>query len=131
MRAFMAFPKDRELVKELCASLYSHKKYGFNIYYSFDESKFIELYIEKFGGIRKEYDFTDCPERFQLNFYEGDSYDKGIRTEPLTEKEANNMCKIIVPFFLSDGKKRDKVPLLINDFPEFANFALRYEQSFL
>lgn len=76
----------------------------------------IKKYVEFVGVYSKNHRFScslinDPPLVFSKKFY---------------KNESDTMCERLLPFMLSYGKDKSTIPLILNDFPEFANLALRY-----
>ncbi len=51
------------------------------------------------------------------------------RLDDLSLDEARPIVLAMLPFFLSEGKDKKTVPLLINSFTKFAHFAFKYDYA--
>ena len=119
---FKSFPKDKEEYILLFEDLRSIQQEGVMFYYWDNYSRYIDIFVGGVGIFRKrlnldnEYNFVFCI----------DNSNKCLSVEKVSMGKADELCERFIPFMLSHGHDRRKIPLLINDFHEFAKFALEY-----
>jgi len=77
-----------------------------------------------FGEFGKSYDPTE-DQKYSCFFR---TYDSETRfdSETETQEEVEELIDNVIPFFLSDGENLERVPLIINTFPELARFLLKW-----
>jgi hypothetical protein len=121
---FKNFPSDNSYVKELSEALLSERKIGTNIVQVRGKISYVELQVFKFASIRKV--CAECSiDDFFITFFDY-STEKEIISENFPGEKINALCGYILPFILTCGKDKKYIPLLINDFPSFARYALAY-----
>ena len=84
----------------------------------------ITLTVFDMGIIRKHTSYTNKETKFSCSIYVPENV--FIFSRYFIKKESDILCERLLPFMLSRGKNKSTIPLIINDFPEFANLAMRY-----
>lgn len=123
---FKMFPEESPYSEELYHALLSERKKGNRIIVLNNLSVFVELEVNNFGSIRKH-----CQSDYTSSFLSFYDYLNGTEINSITynKKDSDFICDSIIPFILSKGKDLSRIPLLINIFPSFAQYALTYQST--
>jgi len=96
---------------------------GFKLDYRFSTSaSLVSLSIENIGTFEKYWEVVSKSYIYAFNVGE---YTTAFSNR-FNKEESDIFCRRALPFMLSYGKDKSTIPLLINDFPDFARFAIRY-----
>jgi hypothetical protein len=88
----------------------------------------LELYVSDFGVLTKYYDpENEDPYEIRFEIYNNPNH---LKLMDLSKEKCNEICRRIIPFMLSRGKNKNDIPLLVNDFQEFAQWALKFNPWF-
>jgi|WetSurMetagenome_2_1015567.scaffolds.fasta_scaffold114606_2 hypothetical protein len=90
----------------------------------------IALTIEGLGIFRKHREYVAVLNQYKFSF----SFSMGqkgtfIFSRRFDKSTSDKLCERVVPFLLSKGEDKSTIPLIINDFPEYAGFALNFMQG--
>jgi hypothetical protein len=124
---FQVFPKSTLYFEELYRSAQYGKK-NITLQYCTDHIYYIEIYIIGLGSLKKYWEKNEITDEYiyRFTFCEGDEYGTGIQSEPFNKIDSDIICKRALPFFMSYGRIKEDIPLIIHDLPEFAKYALEY-----
>lgn len=125
IKLFRYFPKEDAYFHALFNSLQYSRKY-IRFSYSTYGNITLDVDVPNIGILRKHLDDTEeGVSLFSISFHRNSNTDF-IKTENLNRNDADLVCERALPFLLSNGNNKIGIPLLVNDFPEFAKFALEY-----
>lgn len=124
---FKMFPRNQSYAEQV-QELLRYQKNRVEINCSYSEIYFIEIHVSKLGSFKKIWEEDPLTEEkiYRFSYSVGDEYIDKVVSKELNKAQSDLFCERALPFMLSHGYDRRKIPLLINDFPEFANFALEY-----
>lgn len=130
MDLFMRFPFNQSYSEELYKSIQSNHKRGIQITSFHMNIYWVEIYVENLGTFKKHYDRDSdkgVNNLYRISFAEKDDHGTGTMSDPFLKDDVDRVCKNSLPFMLSQGNDKRLIPLLINDFPFFARYALEYQ----
>jgi hypothetical protein len=126
LKMFQHFPKiDAYFITLYMSSQY--KKEGIHLTYCSSEIYFVEIDVTGLGRLRKIWE--EIEDNFfaaLFSFCTPEDFTPRIEAGPFNKEESDKICKRLLPFMISQGANKEDIPLIINDFPDFAKFALEY-----
>lgn len=126
LKAFQLFPFESSYNNELYQSLLNDHKKGYGIVLIRTELSSLELQVHGLWSIRKTCIKDD--DSFYLSFFDYKTEDD-IISENFSYTSSGFLCDNVLPFVLSKGRDRTRIPLIINYFRSFARYALSYVPS--
>lgn len=127
---FNLFPRQSAYYDDLLDSIHIPLEKGLKVSVFNEHGVYwVEAYLTGFGTLKKHCDVnsdTGFKWVYSLSFSPGESTNHANELGPLKKDECEEICKKALPFLASFGMDKKLIPLLINDYPEFANRALEY-----
>lgn len=126
LKMFQHFPKVDAYFQTLYRSV-RYGKPGISFCFSNDTIRFVEIDTGWVGRLRRSYEEVEDGFFVHIfSFYVSEGIAPSMETGAFLKDQADKMCESLLPFMVSYGDNRVNIPLLVNDFPEFAKFALEY-----
>jgi hypothetical protein len=141
IEAFIVFPYNPAYVDKLVSKANSglRSKFGTSIYCTNDEAlNYITISSNTLGSFTKNFDIHedfhdkehfyskyDCTCMVIEDLGEYTENEKFFKYDPEADKsKTDHICECIVPYYATNGKRRDGIPLLVNIMPEFVSYIL-------
>lgn len=131
---FQMYPKNQPYFEELYRSV-AFAKSNIKVSYSFSDVYNVSIYVIGLGTFRKHWEEEDFSDKriFTFSFIKEEDIhwsptksDFEVRSKSFNKEESNIICARALPFMVSCGQKKRSLPLLMQDFPDFAGFALSF-----
>lgn len=129
IQMFKMFPTNPPYFEELYRSV-RYGKRGIRVSFSDDDIYVIDVYVEGLGTLKKHWEDAELEESkiYRFSFCAGEDYSEGVRSDTFQKEASDIFCERALPFMLSYGYDKRRIPLIIHDFPEFAKYALEYSR---
>ena len=135
LEVFLEYPNKINYIQELVediqdefASLTCHR--GKQLHADWHKPMSLYFYVPRIGELRKNIEFEDGKAPYSIDFtpFE-ESLEDRFDLEDLQDEDVNRVVQLMLPFLISGGEDIQGIPLLINTFPEFTRFALRWKNN--
>lgn len=122
---FKIFHQDMGNFKKLFEILSSDKDKGIVYSYHNCHTNFLDMHVGGVGLLRLHYhmDEKNCEFIFKKD---NNNLDPDIKKIIYTKMDLDMVCESILPFLISKGTDKRKIPLILNIYPSFAKFALEF-----
>lgn len=122
---FKIFHQDMGNFRTLFDALSSDKDQGIVFNYHYNHSNFLDMHVGGVGLLRLHYDMDlkKC-----ILTFKKDNSNLTREFEKIfdTKIDLDQVCENILPFLISKGTDKRKIPLILNIYPSFAKFALEF-----
>lgn len=128
LELFKIFPRQNQYYDDLLQSIRIPRGKGLSISSFHQGIYWLEIYLEGFGTFKKhwEIDTDGYKGVYSVSFSPGESTKSANELGPLELDKCNKICEKVISFMSSYGKDKKLIPLLVNDYPAFAKFALEF-----
>lgn len=122
---FKVFNGDMDRFKELFDILSKDKFNGILFHYHRNHSTYLDMHVGGVGILTLHYDLTDMRCIFSFK-KDNDHLSPEVNKDIYTKMDMDTIIDNIIPFMVSKGGDRRRIPLLLNIFPEIVKFALEF-----
>lgn len=122
---FKIFHQDMGKFRILFDMISSDKDKGIVYNYHYNYSNFLDMHVGGVGLLRLHYDID--LKKCNLTFKRDNrNLDPEFEKVFNTKMDLDMVCEKILPFLVSKGADKIKIPLVMRDYPSFAKFALEF-----